>query len=65
MDEEELEYWAVVSAVFEGKPIDSIASRASIDYVASTSMEASINNKVGLKLSYYYRSYVTNLSNTL
>ena len=46
MEEEESEYRAVLSAVFEGKPVDSIASRPSIDTVASTSMEASINNKV-------------------
>ncbi|KAJ6433859.1 hypothetical protein OIU84_017542 [Salix udensis] len=48
MEEEESEYRAVISAVFEGKPVDSIASRPSIDTVASTSMEASINNKVRL-----------------
>lgn len=48
MEEEESEYRAVLSAVFEGKPVDSIASRPSIDTVASTSMEASINNKVRL-----------------
>jgi hypothetical protein len=46
MEEEESEYRAVLSAVFEGKPVDSIASRPNIDTVASTSMEASINNKV-------------------
>ncbi|XP_011008916.1 PREDICTED: uncharacterized protein LOC105114155 isoform X2 [Populus euphratica] len=48
MEEEESEYRAVLSAVFEGKPVDSIASRPSIDTVASTSMETSINNKVHL-----------------
>lgn len=48
MEEEESEYRAVLSAVFEGKPVDSIASRPNIDTVASTSMEASINNKVRL-----------------
>ncbi|KAG5232986.1 GTP diphosphokinase RSH [Salix suchowensis] len=48
MEEEESEYRAVISAVFEGKPVDSIASRPSIDTAASTSMEASINNKVRL-----------------
>ncbi|XP_031285960.1 uncharacterized protein LOC116144645 isoform X2 [Pistacia vera] len=47
-EQEESEYWAVVSAVFEGKPVDSITSRPSLDSVASTSMEASINNKVRL-----------------
>lgn len=45
-EEEESEYWAVVSAVFEGKPVDSVVSRRSSDSVAPTSMEASINNKV-------------------
>ncbi|KAH9783969.1 GTP diphosphokinase [Citrus sinensis] len=47
-EEEESEYWAVVSAVFEGKPVDSVVSRRSSDSVAPTSMEASINNKVRL-----------------
>lgn len=47
-EQEESEYWAVVSAVFEGKPVDAIASRPSLASVAPTSMEASINNKVCL-----------------
>lgn len=51
-EQEESEYWAVVSAVFEGKPVDSITSRPSLDSVASTSMEANINNKVCRQLSY-------------
>lgn len=44
--EEESEYWVVVSAVLEGKPVDSVVSRRSLDSVALTSIEASINNKV-------------------
>ncbi|XWS42894.1 hypothetical protein CRYUN_Cryun16bG0053500 [Craigia yunnanensis] len=47
-DEEESEYWAVMSAVFEGKPVESVASRTSLEYVASNSIEASINRKVRL-----------------
>ncbi|KAK4835441.1 hypothetical protein QYF36_009705 [Acer negundo] len=47
-EQEDSEYRAVVSAVFEGKPVDSIASRPSLASAASTSMEASINNKVRL-----------------
>lgn len=47
-DQEESEYWAVVSAIFEGKPVDSIASKSNADYVISTSTETSINNKVRL-----------------
>ena len=52
-EQEESEYRAVVSAVFEGKPVDSIASRPSLASAASTSMEVSINNKVCLQLSYH------------
>ncbi|XP_061376222.1 uncharacterized protein LOC133318243 [Gastrolobium bilobum] len=48
IDQEESEYWAVVSAVFEGKQVDYITSRSKFDLVASTSVEASINNKVHL-----------------
>ncbi|XP_022748476.1 uncharacterized protein LOC111298042 [Durio zibethinus] len=47
-DQEESEYWAVVSAVFEGKPVESVASWPSLEYVASNSIEASINRKVRL-----------------
>ena len=48
-DEEESEYWAVMSAVFEGKPVESVASRPILEYVASNSIEASINRKVWLQ----------------
>ncbi|KAJ4842139.1 hypothetical protein Tsubulata_024256 [Turnera subulata] len=48
VEQEESEYWAVVSAVFAGKPVDSISSRPFLGSVTSTSMEASINNKVRL-----------------
>ncbi|XP_052879915.1 uncharacterized protein LOC108463915 isoform X2 [Gossypium arboreum] len=47
-DQEESEYWTVMSAVFEGKPVESIESRRNLDYVASNSIEASINRKVRL-----------------
>ncbi|XP_057450155.1 probable GTP diphosphokinase RSH2, chloroplastic isoform X2 [Lotus japonicus] len=47
-EEEESEYWDVVSAVFEGRPVDCITSRPKFDFVASTSVDASINNKVQL-----------------
>ncbi|GAB4858189.1 hypothetical protein Ancab_009586 [Ancistrocladus abbreviatus] len=53
-EEEESEYWAVVSAVFEGKDIDSISS-SSGSYgkpmpvsMCSTSLETNITNKVQL-----------------
>ncbi|XP_004511440.1 uncharacterized protein [Cicer arietinum] len=47
-EQEESEYWVVVSAVFEGKHVDSIASQSKFDLVPSTSVDASINNKVHL-----------------
>ncbi|KAK7253123.1 hypothetical protein RIF29_37569 [Crotalaria pallida] len=47
-EQEESEYWSVVSAVFEGRQVDCITSRSKFDFVASTSVEASINNKVQL-----------------
>ncbi|KAK6232513.1 hypothetical protein SCA6_002586 [Theobroma cacao] len=47
-EQEESEYWAVMSAVFEGKPVESVASRPDLKYVASNSFEASINRKVRL-----------------
>lgn len=52
-EEEESEYWAVVSAVFEGKSVDSVVSKPRLDSVASTSIEASINNKVCLQILFY------------
>nr|CAN72734.1 hypothetical protein VITISV_020261 [Vitis vinifera] len=55
-EQEESEYWAVVSAIFEGKQIASIEShsnssfykRPSSNPISSTSLEANINNKVHL-----------------
>ncbi|WJX60128.1 GTP diphosphokinase [Trifolium repens] len=47
-EQEESEYWAVVSAVFEGKQVDCIASQSKFDLVPATSVDASINNKVRL-----------------
>ena len=65
MEEEEYEYRAVISAVFEGKPVDSIASRPGIDTVASTSTEASINNKVSLNFSCYVLIQISKISKVL
>lgn len=45
-EQEKSEYWAVVSAVFEGRQVDWITSRSKFDLVASTSVEAGIDNKV-------------------
>ncbi|CAL2244151.1 unnamed protein product [Prunus armeniaca] len=47
-DQEESEYWAVVSAVFDGRQLDDITSTPRFTSAASTSMETSINNKVRL-----------------
>ncbi|KAF7836513.1 GTP pyrophosphokinase [Senna tora] len=47
-EQEESEYWTVVSAVFEGRQVDFIPSRSNFEAVASTPGEASINNKVHL-----------------
>ncbi|RXH95361.1 hypothetical protein DVH24_025045 [Malus domestica] len=47
-DQEESEYWSVVSAVFDGRELDDVTSAASFSSVPSTSMETSINNKVRL-----------------
>ncbi|KAG7981068.1 hypothetical protein I3843_05G213400 [Carya illinoinensis] len=47
-EQEEFEYWTVVSAVFDGRQIDSLTSSSSFESLNSTSMEASINNKVRL-----------------
>ncbi|KAF3432676.1 hypothetical protein FNV43_RR23778 [Rhamnella rubrinervis] len=47
-DQEESEYWAVVSAIFEGRELDYIRTSPSFNSVTSTSMETSINNKVRL-----------------
>ncbi|CAJ1926679.1 unnamed protein product [Sphenostylis stenocarpa] len=47
-EQDESEYWAVVSAVFEGRQVDWITSQSKFDLVASTSAEAGINNKVKL-----------------
>lgn len=59
MEQEESEYWAVVSAVLEGKPVDSIASKPSLDSVASTSLEASINNKVSLQIFFFFKPMIS------
>uniref|UniRef100_A0A2N9GR08 DUF7589 domain-containing protein n=1 Tax=Fagus sylvatica TaxID=28930 RepID=A0A2N9GR08_FAGSY len=47
-EQEESEYWSVISAVFEGRQVDSVTSRPSFESITSTSMEASINKKVRL-----------------
>ena len=33
-DEEESEYWTVMSVISEGKPVESVSSRPSLSYVA-------------------------------
>lgn len=52
-EQEESEYWDLVSAVFEGRQVDSVTSTPSFESITLTSMEASINKKVCLQ-SYYY-----------
>lgn len=52
-EQEESKYWAVMSAVFDGKHVDSIASclvsnEKPISCAFSSTMEATINNKVRL-----------------
>ncbi|XP_062119799.1 uncharacterized protein LOC133834261 isoform X1 [Humulus lupulus] len=47
-EHEESDYWAVVSAVFDGKQLDYYTSRPSLNAVTWSSMETSINNKVRL-----------------
>lgn len=47
-EHEESDYWAVVSAVFDGKQLDYYTSRRSLNAVTWSSMESSINNKVRL-----------------
>ncbi|KAK4256183.1 hypothetical protein QN277_009081 [Acacia crassicarpa] len=47
-EQEESEYWTVVSAVFEGRPVDSIMSTSSSESVALTPAESCINKKVKL-----------------
>ncbi|XP_062145565.1 uncharacterized protein LOC133853178 isoform X2 [Alnus glutinosa] len=47
-EQEKTEYWAVVSAVFDGRQVDSVTSRPSFVSITSTSLETSINNKVRL-----------------
>ncbi|KAF4398969.1 hypothetical protein G4B88_023563 [Cannabis sativa] len=47
-DDEESDYWAVVSDVFDGKQLDYYTSRPSLNAVTWSSMETSINNKVCL-----------------
>lgn len=48
MDQEESEYWGVVSAVFDGRQLDDFTSNPSFNSVTLSSVETSINNKVGL-----------------
>ncbi|XP_008462919.2 uncharacterized protein LOC103501185 isoform X2 [Cucumis melo] len=45
-EQEEFEYWAIMSAISEGKQIETATSRTSSDSVASISTDASINTKV-------------------
>ncbi|KAB1205525.1 Guanosine-3',5'-bis(diphosphate) 3'-pyrophosphohydrolase [Morella rubra] len=45
-EKEECEYWAVVSAVLDGRQVAFVTSMSSFESVTSTSMEARVNNKV-------------------
>ncbi|XP_038905055.1 uncharacterized protein LOC120091209 isoform X1 [Benincasa hispida] len=45
-EREEFEYWAIMSAISEGKQVDTPTSRTSSDSVTSISTDASINTKV-------------------
>ncbi|OWM75756.1 hypothetical protein CDL15_Pgr021921 [Punica granatum] len=47
-EQEESEYWSIVSNVFEGKEIESAKSRPTTGSITSSSMEIGINNKVQL-----------------
>ena len=47
-DQEESDYWTVVSAVFDGKQLDHYTSRPSLNSVSWGSTDSSINNKVWL-----------------
>ncbi|XP_024021145.1 uncharacterized protein LOC21402633 [Morus notabilis] len=47
-EQEETDYWTVVSAVFDGKQLDDCTSGPSFNSVTWGSMESSINNKVRL-----------------
>jgi hypothetical protein len=58
-EQEETEYWAVVSAVFDGRQVDSVTSRPSFVSINSTSLETSINNKVCLQSPYHPESQLS------
>lgn len=45
-EQEESEYWAIMSAISEGKQIDFATSRMNAESVASISTDAGINTKV-------------------
>ncbi|KAL5568195.1 hypothetical protein UlMin_024770 [Ulmus minor] len=49
LKDQESEYWAVVSAVFDGRHLDDFTSNPSFTSVTLSSMETSINNKIGLR----------------
>jgi hypothetical protein len=59
-EQEESDYWAVVSAVFEGKQVDCIASQSKFDLVPATSVDASINNKVFCQPTYVSYAHYPN-----
>lgn len=50
-EKEECEYWAVVSAVLDGRQVAFVTSMSSFESVTSTSMEARVNNKVCLTIT--------------
>lgn len=47
-EQEETDYWAVVSAIFDGKQLDDCTSGPSFNSATWGAMESSINNKVRL-----------------
>ena len=45
-EQEESEYWDVVSAVFEGRDVDSVLSNSSVNERPATPADSGINHKV-------------------
>lgn len=48
-EQEETDYWAVVSAIFDGKQLHDCTSGPSFNSATWGAMESSINNKVCLR----------------